>query len=426
MCEKSVSLSMISFLFLFSCFYNPSIQDGFSGGAAADANGPATVGTTLDVNTMAASPTSGDSGSSTAIWSTGDDSATATVSQSTGSSGATTFDPADCSETVVSLSVPTPSVVLVLDKSGSMAADPGGFWDHDQDPNTPKITRWKSLYSVVDLLLKKFNATMNVGAVLFPAKTATSNYSEAACVVDAAADAPIAGMNAVEVLSALPGPLTDATMMKGGTPATKGLKVAISELASVPTDEPRFIVFVTDGAANCQENAVDTTALFEVYDGKVMTTVAGAKDMGVKTYVVGVSISQEVSGASKDGDPDGINSYEKLNEMAVFGGVARLGGEKFFNSFNQGELNLALETVFKEILVCNVELAPSPKFPEFVHVAPFGKEQVVNCNSEDGWKYLPKINPNDPDEPLRIELCGSACDEFQVTGKLDVQYRCPE
>jgi len=340
--------------------------------------------------------------------------------------GNTTFDPNDCGEAVVDIPIVTPSVMLVLDKSGSMVADPGGFWDHDQDPATPAITRWNSLYSVVDLIVNNFNGSMNLGAVLFPSKTATSSYSEAACVVSANAEVPIAGMNAAKILGAIPGPLTDAATMKGGTPATKGLKVAIKELEAAPSDQPKFMIFVTDGAANCQENAPDTTTLFEMYDEQVAATVAAAAAMGIKTYVVGIDISQEVSGSAKDGNPDNTNTYEKLNEVAIAGAVPRPGDEKFYNTTNQDELQDALNMISMQILSCVIELNPTPVYPKNVEVTPYGDVQVKDCATEDGWMYLPKMNPDDPDEPLRVELCGAACTNFQMSGKLDIQYRCPD
>jgi len=393
----------------------------------------ATANNTMTSNgsiTLTTLPTTDDSSATVTATDVTDGSATANMSEPTGGStmGGTTmmFDPDDCGEAVVNIPIVTPSVMLVLDKSGSMVADPGGFWDHDNDPNTPSITRWNSLYSVVDLIVNNFNNSMNLGAVLFPSKTATSNYSEAACVVSAAAEVPIAGMNAAKILGAIPGALTDATMMKGGTPATKGLKVAITELGAAPAEQPKFMVFVTDGAANCQENAPDTTTLFEVYDDKVATTVADALAMGIKTYVVGIDISQEVSGAAKDGNPDNTNTYEKLNAVADAGGVARPGAEKFYNTTNQDELQAALDMISMQILSCVIELDPTPKYPEAVEVTPFGPFQVADCATEDGWMFLPKLDPNDPNEKLRVELCGTACSEFQMTGKVDIQYRCPQ
>jgi len=353
--------------------------------------------------------------------------------------GSTTFDPNDCGESVVNIPIVTPSVALVLDKSGSMVATPGGFWDHDADdadddgiqdvdmvsPATPKITRWESLWSVVDLIANGFNGSMNMGVVLFPSKAAKADYSAVACVVNAKAEVPIGPMNAANIIAAIPAAKADKTVIQGGTPATKGVKTAIAELDTAPADQPKFMILVTDGAANCPDGAVDNTALFEVYDDTLATTLADAAAKGIKTYVVGIDITKEVSGTTKDGNPDSTNTYDKLNEVAIAGGVPRAGDEKFFNTTNQDELQAALDMISMQILSCTLDLDPSPVYLDYVEVTvkeKYGKMQVTDCASEDGWRYVEKVNP---DDPVRIELCGQACADFQMTGMIDIQYRCP-
>lgn len=417
-----------------SACYSPELPadsaiSGTPGTDDSNASAVATASPKPDINLTTLSTSGGDSSSAgTTTETTSDVSASGTTSESTGepTDGNTSFDLDDCGNAVVNISIVMPSVMLVLDKSGSMVADPFGFWDHDQDPNTATITRWNSLYTVVDLIVNKFNNSMNLGMVLFPAKSAANNYNETACIVDAEPDVPIKGMNAAALLAAIPGALSNTETVKGATPATKGLKVAITELEGALADRPKVMIFVTDGAANCQGNAPDTDTLFEMYDQQLAATVAAAAAMGIKTYVVGIDISQKVSGAAKDGYPDNTNSYEKLNEMADAGGVPRPGIEKFFNTTNQGELQAALETISMQILDCTITLDPTPVYPDFVEVLPYGKTQVTDCISEDGWMYLPKLDPNDKEEPLRIELCSQACVNFQMSGKVDSQYRCPD
>ena len=52
----------------------------------------------------------------------------------------------------------------------------------------------------------------------------------------------------------------------------------------------------------------------------------------------------------------------------------------------------------------------------------YGMTEVDDCATEDGWHYVEMMNP---DDPVRIELCGQACSDFQMTGMIDIQYRCP-
>lgn len=355
--------------------------------------------------------------------------------------GNTTFDPNDCGESVVNIPIVTPSVMLVLDKSGSMVATPGGFWDHDADdanddgiqdadpmmmaPATPKITRWESLWSVVDLIANGFNGSMNMGMILFPSKAAKADYSAVACVVNAAPEVPVGPMSAADIIAAIPPAKADKTVIQGGTPATKGIVAAVAELETAPADQPKFMILVTDGAANCPADAADNTALFEVYDEGLSAALADALTKGIKTYVVGIDISQEVSGTTKDGNPDNTNTYDKLNGVAEAGGVARPGAEKFYNTTNQDELQAALDMISMQILSCTIDLSPSPVYLDYVEVSvkeKYGKMQVTDCATEDGWHYVEMMNP---DDPVRIELCGQACSDFQMTGMIDIQYRCP-
>ncbi|WP_434420520.1 hypothetical protein [Nannocystis pusilla] len=174
---------------------------------------------------------------------------TATMSTET-ETGNTTFDPNDCGEAVVDIPVVTPNVMLVLDKSGSMVTPDKGYWDHDGDDAnddgiqdadpmmmaaaTPKITRWKSLYSVVDFITGTFENSMNLGAVLFPSKMAASAYNATACPVNMTPEVEIAPMNGQAILNAIPGADETDMTIKGGTPATKGVKAALAEARHHP------------------------------------------------------------------------------------------------------------------------------------------------------------------------------------------------
>ena len=80
------------------------------------------------------------------------------------------------------------------------------------------------------------------------------------------------------------------------------------------------------------------------------------------------------------------------------------------------------DLISMQILSCTIDLNPLPKYPKNVEVSPYGNVQVMDCMTEDGWHYLPQMNP---DDPLQVELCGKACADFQMSGQLDIQYRCP-
>lgn len=421
------------------CFYSPTGSEALSGGESTTQvpHDPATDSgshePTLETTSSSQPGTTSGEPETTGTSSTTDIATDAGVSSTTGP------DPDACMDTKPGVSFVKPSVILLLDKSGSMVSNLSGFWDHDaddvdedgvkdSDPNmaaTPEVTRWNSLWRVIDAQTHGFDGSTNMGMVLYPAKTAQNSYSEAACVVNGTPDVQVGSMHALEIVASIPGPNADSTAIQGGTPTTRGIKAALAGLADVPGDQPKFMVLITDGAANCQEMAPDNTTLFEVYDEDLAPTVAAAAAVGIKTHVVGIEISQSTSGVTKDGNPDNTNSYERLNEVAIAGGVPRAGQDKFFNVADEAQLQSAVGTALTQITGCTLGLDPSPVHPGQVEVtvkAAYGSTQVGDCATESGWRYSPE---NDPDGPVEIELCGQACDDFHMSGMVDVTYRCP-
>ncbi|MDC0722984.1 vWA domain-containing protein [Nannocystis bainbridge] len=343
--------------------------------------------------------------------------------------GTTTEDgPLVCDEFVpMEIEPVIPRVVLVLDKSGSMISEESGFWDHDADPNTPDITRWMSLHSVVESIFASLDNVINFGAVLFPSLTATGSYGPAACTVDAQPLVPIGPQSGAAILAALPP--ADTTMIAGGTPAAAGIKVALDELAGLQDDEPKFIILVTDGAANCKAGTV-TPALFNDYDDNLPAVVAEAQAMGFPTYVIGIDIEDVFSPTMVDGNPDNTNTYEKLNELAELGGTARPGEEKFYNALNQTELQAALNAITQQVVSCEIKLGEPVPDSFFIQQVEVGSDsdadqqvyegqdtQVANCDEEAGWKYT------SPDRDAII-LCGDACEHYKQTGIVQIEYGC--
>ncbi len=323
-----------------------------------------------------------------------------------------------------------PNVVLVLDKSGSMV-NPDNNWDDDADDAdddgikddepgveaTPKVTRWRSLHEVVQVIGESFDSQINLGAQLFPAVDAQAVLGPQACVVMDTPEVSVAFENAEAVLSGIP--LAGATDLAGGTPAEKGMSSAIAHLQSLPEQEMQdsYIILITDGAANCSTSAADDAELLN-YDANLVPTISAALELGITTFVVGVDISNEV-------DAQGINAFEVLNDAAVAGGSPKDDpGEKFFNAVNKIELQEALDQIFQdEVLSCNILLS-IPEGKLFEKIVIDGEEYPeplpdgADCMTEDGWRYT-------DESETEIELCGAVCAGYQSSGDLELYYSCP-
>jgi hypothetical protein len=328
-----------------------------------------------------------------------------------------------CGEQMFMIEAVPPNVMLVLDKSGSMMT----LWDADADAMTPDITRWNSLVNVVDFVVVNFDMAINFGANLFPSTLANTQLGAGACVVANVPEVPVSPENALEVLMGIPA--ADAIDLHGATPATAGVEAALTHLKTLDPDVGRFMILVTDGAANCSDDA-DTSmcpgvgcGLLEEYDANVATVIADAFTMDdIPTFVVGIDILDEITGIGDDGSPE-VNTFEKLNLVAIAGGKARAGDEKFFNARNEMDLQDALSQIAGQVASCIVPLAdPGPLHPDFVTITIAGVEipRVDDCETEDGWVY---VNPDGPYDA--IELCGTACEQLADAGTLDAVFGCP-
>lgn len=374
-------------------------------GSATDAM----TSTTTDGTTSGGMSTSSDVSSSSTSTTSG------MMTSMSSSGGGSTMD-MPCDEIKVTLKPIVPSMQLVLDKSGSMLT----LWDHDANPNTATVTRWFSLYAVVDKLLTNFNAKFNFGMNLFPSKSANGNYNSGACPVNANVEVPVSPLNKDAILAVLPA--QNNMTIKGGTPAAAGMTAAVNHLKTLDPMSPRLIALITDGAANCAANAIPPP-LFEMYDQTVHTVVDNAfKVDKIPTYVIGIATANMVSPVVMDGNPDGINPYTKLNELAVLGGKPKNNpNEKFYNANNQIELDAALDAIITDAQSCVIPLDVEPGFPEFTKVKIGGVliPKIMNCGNQNGWKYV------DPAPPYAaIELCGTACASLKQTGAADVEYYC--
>ena len=404
-------VSLSAALALSACTLSTKLADlAEDGSAEGDGASGTSGGDEASSAPTTGDPPTGGGGGDTSPFNTGD----------TGDGGDT--GGISCSDVQVVGTPLSPNVVLVLDKSGSMVAGQGGFWDHDADPGTPSVTRWSSLHSVVESIVTEFDDSINFGAHLFPSTDAQAAYSPAACPVHGTLDIAVAAMNKDAVLAGIP-EASDETL-RGGTPTANAVKVALDHLKDLDPEVPRAILLVTDGAANC---AVDDSppALFEEYDDSVHSIVEDAFTIdGIPTYVVGIGIVDAASPVAADGSPDDTNPFDRLNDLATEGGKPRSDpAERFYHTNNQIELAAALDEIAVDALTCIIPLQSALVKPETTGVELDGElvPQVSDCASENGWVYT---NPEGPFDA--IQLCGSACGGLKIVGSADLTVCVPD
>jgi hypothetical protein len=363
---------------------------------------------------------------------TGDETTGSPSTDTTPTSGATesgesstTDDELICDMQEFVLEAIPPNVMLVLDKSGSMVQQE---WDADNDPGTPDETRWRSLHQVVEFVVTTFENEINFGANLFPSEAAATQLGAAACPVRNNPEVPVQSMNAENILAAIP-PANEVDGIEGATPATAGIQAALDHLLTLDPGVDRFMILITDGAANCGENA-DTSmcpglgcGLMEEYDDQLPIVVETAfAEHSVPTFVVGIDIQNALVGEDPMDGQTEANTYVELNAVAEAGGRPRAGTEKFFNTVNEVELMDALQSIAGQVVSCTIPFTEAPEHPNFVEIEIGGMQipRVQDCATENGWVFT---NPQGPYEA--IQLCGTACDLLAEVRELDAIFECP-
>jgi hypothetical protein len=304
-------------------------------------------------------------------------------------------------------------------------------WDHDNNGNTPNITRWRSLHSVVSFIINNFDDKMDFGAMLFPSTQALANYSNAGCVTSNAPEIPV-GVDGQAVLAGIPAANTNS--IAGGTPGEDAIDVSGAHLMTLDPLRPRALIYISDGAANCGDDAQNVSELFEQYDLKLPQTIQALwEDHAIPTYAVGIDMSTMLAPTQFDGSPDAITPWCKMDEVGEVGGKPKdeapgmscmetsSDNQDFYSASNEIELQAALQAIIEDAISCVVLLDPVPPFPELLAVEVDGMDipLVDDCSTEDGWVY---VNPNGPFDA--IELCGGSCAELKLFGSADVKYFC--
>src|SRR5690606_7332694 len=108
-----------------------------------------------------------------------------------------------------------------------------------------------------------------------------------ACIVANTPEAGVAPDNGPGIIAAIPGPNDNGTQVEGATPATLAINSALNHLLGLPGDEPRYVVLITDGAANCTPGLFFPQSI-ESYDVTLAPTIDDAYvNDGIPTFVVG-------------------------------------------------------------------------------------------------------------------------------------------
>jgi hypothetical protein len=279
-----------------------------------------------------------------------------------------------------------PDMLIVLDRSGSMALAPG----------FPPLgaSKWSIMKTALENLTQSKQMNIRFGLSYFP--------TDDACGVSAGVDVPIDLNQAGAIATSL-----GNHSPNGNTPAHFGLQEARTTYAGLPVNSAgRYVLFATDGIPNCGGSPPDVDI---ATDTETVAAVSGLADDGIKTFVLGF------------GDILGLDP-QVLNDAAVAGGVPKPGGPPhFYHATNATELENALDAIAGGIIVpsCSYQLASQPPDPDLVLVTVNGTAVPRDTSHTNGWDYHP--------DAMTITFFGSYCSQIESGSISSVSfvYGCP-
>jgi hypothetical protein len=300
---------------------------------------------------------------------------------------------------------------------------------------TPSVSRWHSARSLINQLIPEFDDRMWFGLQRAPSVDAcpaatleAANCTDAdVCLVSPTPEIELGEQHGAQILVSLPDTSASPLEIVGGSPLGAAWLSARDHLLAQDEINPRAVVLITDGGANCGEPGLPDAV--EVFDGGLEAMVAeGYASYEILTVVVGVDVTERQPSLPAQPDSPAIDTHAALNALALAGGSPWSGGDEPRKYFDVRELD-DLRPVFDSacgVTDCTVDLTMLPSGPPepaqipLITIEMEGVEvpYVVDCANENGWSWIV--------EGEILKFCGTHCEKFTMgDGPIEGFYGCP-
>lgn len=339
------------------------------------------------------------------------------------------------------------SVLLVLDKSGSMGRSPEG---------NAGTSLWQAMRTALRTTLEEATEHVRFGLDLYPRSEDGPIGLDCApncCAMPESEELLVGVASGSAVRRKIVAEL-DASQPGGGTPTAAALERAyhyFAEGEGRELDGERFVLLATDGGPNCDEGlACDADSCTLNIDGQcpiagnccaanregcldtdgTLEQLARLQELGVDTFVIGLAGTEQYA--------------EQLNEFAVRGGRARAGTDKYYrveaSGSTEGLIAVFSEITTKLIRSCDVKLESATSSANFMNVAVDceligGAAGPLGGGGEGGaGGELPVASPQESSwwldsstTPSVVRLQGKICERIRSDGaeRIDVVQGCP-
>ncbi|HVY48422.1 MAG TPA: vWA domain-containing protein [Minicystis sp.] len=299
-----------------------------------------------------------------------------------------------CGNTIHQIVSDTPNIVFLFDTSGSMATIVQG--GH---------SRYTLVRDAAVGLVEKLGALINPGAARFPANVSDQDQCHAGEMV-----MPVsAGDDG--------GPTTQrfeqATLMTpiGGTPLAATLRALTTPLGFVPGRT--FVVLATDGAPNCNYDAMCTASMcepnIEGQCGPSFNCCAANGPAGPSSCVDEQASVEAVQALAAEGigvyvvGIPGSDAYASvLDDLAIAGGTAKPNEPRYYKVDDLGHLEDVFGSIASIAISCDFDIADPPPDQGMTNV--YLDQTILPYGAKNGWTWK---------SDTVVELHGSACTELK-------------
>jgi hypothetical protein len=319
--------------------------------------------------------------------------------------------PRGCNDLVVQFDPVTPTVLLLIDRSGSM-------WDSSYGDSP---TRWQAVYDALmnaDGVVQPLASEVRFGLMTYtgestggtcPSITSVAptldNYAPVKEVYDAASPRPT---------------------FKAETPTGPGVRAAIDALLEVTEDGPKYIVLVTDGEP-------DTCATPDPQCGQdeSIAAVQAAFEQGIATFVIGISSDvgtahlQDVANAGAGlpvRAPDMQFMYNCVNPgYAVMSASYAAAGQTpgsapVHEPADRGEIADTIGSLIRGVHGCSYTLNAEVDLTKAGQGRVLLDAEILLYEDENGWRML---------DSRTLEVTGAACDRvLSDASELAISFPC--
>lgn len=326
----------------------------------------------------------------------------------------------DCGRVVVPVVVERPNLYFFVDRSGSMA-----------DPLTGSTyTKYVAARVALADVLRAIGHRVNYGAAIFPTPFGTDECGagieafpttpgDPLSAPDAGTDGPVLADFLTRLGRTSPG---------GGTP----LSATLTALQTTVTAQVgrTFAVIVTDGAPNCNGDAVcDANSCMLNVEGQCpiagnccdsalrgpgaerncvdapasVAAVEAYASAGIDTYVIGMPGSELYA--------------DVLDQLAVAGNTGRPESPRYYAVSDIPALETALRDIGVHVVAsCDLSLKDKPPDPNLVNV--YFDAKLIPFDPTDGWSWTSETG---------VQIHGAACTELLAGDVLEVKLLsgCP-